>query len=426
MGTNLSPVGSSSPILEFMIGGNPVELFPKYFKKMVILERATTGSSYAFFKFFDDRWTMLEDLFLDSKDKVSFRYGWVDSEVSKWKNMVVAVYDLEYTLDGAILYLWLMDQSMLSSGGLSRSFGTVKISEIVQQIAIESNMEYVIEPTKGEYSFRQNNVYSIDFIKNWLLPRAISEKTGRGDYRFYIKDGKELHFHTPDYSKVVYKTYKIFNEGDHVVNSFRFRTNFRTMFGTGANRELHVQGYDPINKTELDSIVTDESTPEKVRLGRRMPVHTTSAGGSKFIGVPFKTQAQVEQMAKQLWYEYDLEQITARMKMLCDPGLEPGRLVDIALQNDYTGGLANGSGRYLVNNIVTTMSLAPLKFSSIVLLGRNAMTIGQTEVSGVEPKATIYESELTDIDNSSTDEVSQTIRQFGSGQRRVKEASPVG
>jgi len=338
----------------------------------------------------------------------------------------MAVYDQEYTLDGSILNLWLMDNSLLTTGGLSRSFGTVKISEVVRQIAAELGMAYVIEPTKGEYNFRQNNINSMQFIRDWLLPRAISEKTGRGDYRFYIKDGKELHFHSPDYSKVIYKTYKIFNEGDHVVSSFRFRMNLACMFGTGVNRELYVQGYDPINKTELDSIVTDDSTPEKIRLGKKIPTHLTSGDGGKFIGVPFKTQSEVDEMAKQLWYSCDLHQVTARMKMICDPGLEPGRLVDIALQNDYTGGLANGSGRYLVNNIVTTMSLQPLKFSSIILLGRNALSIGEVDVQGKDPKATVYESELTDIDSSSTDEVSQTEREFGSGQRVVKEAVSVG
>lgn len=425
-GTNLSPIGAPAPILEFIVGGEPSALFPKHFKKMIILDRSSTGVSYAYFRFFDDQWTILEDLFTSAKEDISFRYGWDEGAMSNWKRMVMAVYDLEYTLDGSILNLWLIDNSLLSTGGLSRSFGTVKISDIVQQIAEESGFDFVIEPTKGEYSFRQNNIDSMLFIKNWLLPRAISKKTGRGDYRLYIKNGKELHFHTPDYNKVIYKTYKIFNEGDHAVSSFRFRLNLNSIFGSGVNRELYVQGYDPINKTMLDSIVTDAETPEKVRLGRKIPTQLTSGEGGTFIGVPFKTQAEVEEMAKQLWYTTDLNQVTAKMKMLCDPGLEPGRLVDIALQNDYTGGLANGSGRYLVNDIITSMTLTPLRFRSIILLGRNALSIGETEVIGVEPKATNVDAEITDVDNSSLDEASQTSRQFGSGQRVIKESVPIG
>ncbi len=423
---NVSPIGSPTPRLEFVVNGETQPLYPRYFKKMVMHERATTGISFAYFRFFDDEWTTLENLFTDSKTDISFRYGWDRSTMSKWKHMVVASYEMTYTLDGSAVDLWLVDKSFLAVPvGASRSFGTIRISDIVKQFAEENNLSYVIEPTKGEYSFRQNNINPINFIKDWLLPRAISNKTGRGDYRFYFRNGTELHFHTPDYSKIVYKTYKIFNEGDHVVSSFKFKVNFNNKFGIGLNRALQVQGYDPINKKDLVSTITDDDTPEKVRLGRRMPSYL-SFSGSKYIGVPFKTQAQVEEMAKQLWYVNDLQQITGKMKMICDPALEPGRLIDIALQNDYTGGLANGSGRYLVNNIITTMSTTPLKFSSIVLLGRNAMSIGEADVVGVEPKATATGSEITDNDTTSTEDVSETAPQFGSGQRVVKEVTPIG
>jgi hypothetical protein len=420
-GTNLSPMGSPAPILEFIIGDEPVAIFPKYFKKMVILERSTTGNQFAFFRFFDDQWVMLENLFIKSKEDIKFRYGYDKSTMSKWKHMLIAIYDQEYTLDGSWLNLWLVDQTLLCTGALSRSFGTIRISEIVQQIAIESGMDYVIEPTKGQYSFRQNNISSVIFIRDWLLPRALSEATGRGDYRFYVKNGRELHFHSPDYSKVVYKTYKIFNEGDHTVLKFRYRLNLNKQFGPGINRELYVQGYDPINKKTLDTVLTNESTPEKVRLGKKMPSHLFKEGG-KFIGVPFKTQEQVDEIARQIWYENDMDQVNAKMTMICDPGLEPGRLVDIALQNDYTGGLANGSGRYLVNDIITTLSLKPLKFRSIIFLGRNAVSIGEIDIVGVDPKATPYAAAITDVDDSTTDEFSEATRQFGQGVRRIKEA----
>lgn len=72
------------------------------------------------------------------------------------------------------------------------------ISKIVQGIATRMGFdEIVVEPTIGQASYVQSYETDLDFLKERLLPRAVSSK-GRGDYRMYVKDN-QFHFHTPDF-----------------------------------------------------------------------------------------------------------------------------------------------------------------------------------------------------------------------------------
>jgi len=78
-----------------------------------------------------------------------------------------------------------------------------KISDIVQVIAQENGLRFIIEPTRGTGNdvYIQSHEDDIEFILGRLLPRAVNDK-GRGSYRLFIRDNV-LHFHAPDYQAEV-------------------------------------------------------------------------------------------------------------------------------------------------------------------------------------------------------------------------------
>lgn len=73
-----------------------------------------------------------------------------------------------------------------------------KISDIMQSIAEEYGIKYVIEPTQETFNFIQSNQDDYTFIRLKLLPRSRNSKS-KGAYMFYVSDNI-LHYHTIDYN----------------------------------------------------------------------------------------------------------------------------------------------------------------------------------------------------------------------------------
>jgi hypothetical protein len=71
------------------------------------------------------------------------------------------------------------------------------ISDMVIAIATVAGLDYVIEPTNGQFMLVQSFIDDVAFLFSRLVPRAINA-AGIGDYLCYIKDNI-LHFHTLGY-----------------------------------------------------------------------------------------------------------------------------------------------------------------------------------------------------------------------------------
>ena len=75
------------------------------------------------------------------------------------------------------------------------------IADIVNKIAANNNLDTVVQPTDGPFMLYQCLADDAAFIRQRLLPRAIST-SGRGGFYCYIRDNV-LHFHMPDYQATV-------------------------------------------------------------------------------------------------------------------------------------------------------------------------------------------------------------------------------
>ena len=71
------------------------------------------------------------------------------------------------------------------------------ISDMVIAIATDAGLDYVVEPTNGQFMLAQSFTNDIAFLFNRLVPRAVNTSSV-GDYLCFIRDNV-LHFHTLGY-----------------------------------------------------------------------------------------------------------------------------------------------------------------------------------------------------------------------------------
>ncbi len=126
-------------------------------------------------------------------------------------------------------------------------FHSGTIQSIVEKIATENDLSYLVEPTLGSWSYIQSNQADGDFLAK-LVPRAIN-KVGRGGFRYFVQDNV-LHFHTLDYVATIRNANVFSLSGTKVVLSSRVQ-EAASIGGPG----VKVLGIDPYegNSYSLDS-----------------------------------------------------------------------------------------------------------------------------------------------------------------------------
>jgi hypothetical protein len=97
-------------------------------------------------------------------------------------------------------------------------FHSGTIQSIVQKIATDNDLNYIIEPTEGSWSYIQSNQTDGDFLAK-LVPRAVN-KFGRGGFRYFVQDNV-LHFHTLEYMATIRNANVFSLSGTKVVLSSR-------------------------------------------------------------------------------------------------------------------------------------------------------------------------------------------------------------
>lgn len=146
----------------------------------------------------------VKDVMSDADPVLEFRLGFGTPSNTfwlPWQRHIVVKYHAKYEgigQDAGHLLVFVTANSLIrlerSNKVLARK-GTV--SDIVKSIASDNKLDFVVEPTDGKFLIYQCFIDDTRFIRQRLLPRAITTK-GRGGFYFFIRDNV-LHFHTPDY-----------------------------------------------------------------------------------------------------------------------------------------------------------------------------------------------------------------------------------
>jgi len=381
--TSNTPITRATPVMDFVLGGKEFSLFPTAVQKFVLHETVSGAANMAYFRLYDKNAQTIETILRLAKDSFKFRFGWQDGQNSPWKTLKVFIYDVELRTHGLFLDLWLGDETLLDTVVNTSQYTDQKISDIVKAVCAKNKWDCNVEDTDGKCTFRQNNISDTRFLKEWLMPRALSAKTGRGDYRMYFENGTTLHFHPPKYEEPDYKTYDAMQDTEHPIDIFRYRSDIiRTEMSGGV--KMRVEGYDPINKRIIPVDVTDDTTPEKYTLGLKIPDYATGDGLGAYMAVPFKDDTMVLNYAKQHWYSRNIQMHPAYIRMRCDPYIASGRNLKILMEPLGSGVLVQGSGRYLIETVVTYMSARG--FYQHLLMVRNAFKEQEKGVTSVETK----------------------------------------
>ena len=189
------------------------------------VDKITNGSGNFSMTLFDPTWGEIERAIIEGKGKLSFEYGFVNSDgvivkKSGLTDGLVTSYSIDFSMRGCTLHITgLISGYEMNTVKVIRSYSGMKIHEIAKQIAEDSGIfgKIVVQPTKTVLS--PDNPEESDFVeKNWFqaketdlqfiiqkLVQFAQPEVGTGAYvvaMFTNKDGiKEFHFHTNTYTE---------------------------------------------------------------------------------------------------------------------------------------------------------------------------------------------------------------------------------
>jgi len=323
---------------------------------------------------------------IQERQEISFRFGWAgEIDRAPIRRALLVDYDVVFEGRSSRLTITGADKSVeINRGTRNQAYVEKPISSIVQEIAGRNGVSADIEETRGAYTLRQVWISDIQFITRVLLPKAISAKTGRGDYDLYFDGKGVLHFHPPKLGNQVYKKYTLSDGGGPIS---KFRVFFRGEYSNAAGGlSTTAFGYDPFEKRTLQFTARDTTTREKDPQGTKSFLFSLprAATDGRFLhnGYPI-TQSGVENEAKAQFYAAHRKRYGAVAVMTGDPFIEPGKQVSIQIPTDAGGRFHLLSGRYLVEGVRHLIDAD--KFVSVLSLTKSAAADGEETVSGVRP-----------------------------------------
>lgn len=384
----MSFIGSGAlPFVSYTIGGINA-LAAKVVSSFVYQETATAHHASHLLTFTDPVVDAKEDLILRGKDDVTIQFGWRGPSsalpASTPKVARVLTYKTRLELNASKVVVYGSDPSTLINEDVKcRAFSNMKISDMVTQIANENGFIPFVDATdNGNLTFRQIWLSDMQFIKYILLPRARAD-TGRAEYEFYIRDGKELHFRNAAYAANISKKYVYGNAVGDVIDFISgYHGPAAAHLGGG---KMTATGYDISNKKLLSVNVSAGDTPEKEVLGAKTPQSFAQIG--RYFALPFRTQDEVQDWASHRYYTASKLNNSAVLKLVGDPEVHAGDIIDFEYYKPFTGEPHQSSGRYKVMKAIHEISYgtdSDAGYTTTLLLVRRDTKKGDQPSVGVK------------------------------------------
>lgn len=328
--------------------------------------------------------------FQNTERDVFFQFGWTGGPLSEVRSAILCDYDVDLGGVGSTINFTSSDKSIdLMLGQRNIGYSNLTISDIVRRIALLNNMVADVEETDGTYSLLQCWRSDFSFIKTELTPRAISKKTGQGDYYCFVDHLGVLHFHTPRYNNKVFKKYTYAsNTNTKVIKEikFGFRGQVTNMLGGVSVQSF---GYEPIQKLKIEEFANNPTTLEKEVFGSKTDLLDSnlknSVGGRYTHATQGINPTQIRNEAKARYYKAQMSRYWGYLKVVGDPLLLPGVVISIAVPI-RNGGYHPFSGRYLV--VETRHRITNTEYYTELILARNGILQGKDDLVGVKREET--------------------------------------
>ena len=371
-------------------GGNTFDpLPPDNIVSFTYEDIATTGCNRFTCELFDSTWHTIENLIIEKKGEIEFRFGWSYSgRLSEWQSASILtqaptfeIHGLRIAMEGLGTIITANDEAKTRDWSDKRYLG--KIHEIVKAIAEEQNWEHDITETALKLSeegepriFVQTQLPDLSFIKTILLPEAITTD-GRGDFRCcYNASENKLYFGLPKFENPAVQTYTVYKDYMGQVISFTPDLGDGSLQRDTGALNMRMVGMDPFKKKLYDVVVDNKaSTKNKVLLGQFIPDQQikTKGGAGRFLRSPVHTEGSAAAIARQTWEKrYNLI-FQAELEIIGDPTLRPGTNIGV-LALDSNNQPFYFSGKYSILKIQHTISDG--NYTTRLSLIKNAMREG--------------------------------------------------
>jgi hypothetical protein len=315
---------------------------------------------------------------LQKNNQIQFSFGYAGGTISDVHQHWLTDYSMNFLGLGINLEIVGCDQSLrMNRNTNSRSFSKMKISDMVRRIASDNKVEARVEETEGLYTILQIWLSDMQFIKQCLIPRAMSAN-GRADYDIYFDHTGILHFHTPEYSNHIFRRY-IYGEDSHIHElKISFQGELTNALGGLSCKAF---GYDPLEKKSLEFTATLDNTTEKELLGDRTFLTETKNTGRYFHQTQSENLNATKVEAKSQWYRAQRSRYHASMICRGDPLLEAGKVISLLISTS-PGGCHALSGRYLVQEVRHLITASG--YINKIFMVRNGVLDGEKNIPGIK------------------------------------------
>lgn len=399
MGTKIPGIPQPAvPFVELAVGDfNLTPIPPQYLLNLNHRRNMLDTANEFSFSIYDDTAIELELAIAEGHDNVRFRYGWVNGESTPVFSGKIWDYTIEFQSGGAVLNVTGTSTALEAHAvAATATYAGLDIHDIVKQIAKREGWKVgYIEPCvpiTGYYAnevkekvkkpFTQKNVSSTKFIKEQLIPYAISSKTGEGGFNLYFEDTSKtptVYFAPPNYKKAVTKSLNLdINAG---------RRSAVVSFTPEVKGSLLMQGGGTVEATAIDSLsnnmttltYSDSSNASKTLTGPKSIVDFKK--GKQAINLSSASLQEMSHKAASLWSKNANLMYSASLEMIGDPTMKANSLVEVNVVTNK-GKPHHTSGIYLVTEVDDDISGG--MFMSNLKLMKNATSAGAINRVGTD------------------------------------------
>lgn len=335
----------------------------------VLYYQSIRGCAQFWIEASDTDWKYFDVLY-GSDVELQMRIGIGTGRNTIWspvQKLLVGDVKAAYHGSGVIVTIGGMDKGEKLFRTCSRKVWTKeKISDIVEELAGESDLNTQVESTKDEFDLAQGTVPDGQYIKKTLFPLAYNES--RQDYLCYVKNGDTLVFEPPDVSSVQ-ATLKYPGASDDYTPLEPPFIHYRPI-NLPPNGSLSVEqrAVDPLKK-EANFFTADDGTVDLKKYASEVPEAPDNP--SRVTYSVYSEKELLENVTKALWCNRSRELWIVDAKTTLSPKLEIGKAVRFEMKSQ-DGKSHFSSGKYMLAGLLHWIDVLGVRSMSRLWLARRS------------------------------------------------------
>lgn len=360
----------ASPYVRFEMKVNGQDLKMEEARLLKFLYYHSIRGSAQYYVYATDKtWNYFDKLY-EPGTEVQIRFGRKDGNTSLWSpthTMLVGEVEAHYHPQCVFVNVTGMDKGVKIFERCSQKiFKKKKVSDMVTELAQESELDTQVESTKDEFDMTQALQPDGHFIQKTLLP--IAYNSSRQDYLCYIKEGTTLVFEPPDVSSEQATLKYPGVEGEYgpieapIIHYRPIRLPPNGAWSTEG------RAVNPLKK-EAFFFKADDGTVDLQKLASEVPSPPDEA--ARVVPSIYSEEDILENVTKATWASRARELWIVDTKTIISPKIEVGKAVRLEMTSD-DGESHFASGKYLVAGMLHWIdTMAQRSYTRLWLMRRS-------------------------------------------------------